>query len=242
MFDSLLGHGERVYHTGGYLGGGEVVWLLARLPESIQVRGDDVLEPYLLFTNSHDGSIAIDIRLTTVRVVCQNTLSLALRSPKKKQVFRRAHRGSYDLVKAEASGFFKFALNSAREAQELFKRLANKGCDDAQFQSYLAKLLREPAKPVTADTHPAVKKGYETRVETIRQMRSQILQVHRQGLPERRIPAAKYNWWEVLNSVTAWVDHVQETEGDRYAHILLGGGDRLKATALELVITEMANA
>lgn len=238
MFDSLLGRGQRVYHTGGYLGGGEVVWLLARLPKFIQVRGEDVLESYLLFTNSHDGSVAIDIRLTTVRVVCQNTLSLALRSPKKKQIFRRAHRGSYDLVQTEASGFFKFALDSSKEAQELFTRLASKTCSDAEFQAFLTKLLREPVKPVTAATHAAVKKGYETRLETIRHMRSQILQVHRQGIPDRRIPPAKYNWWEALNSVTAWVDHVQQTESDRYAHNLLGAGDRLKSAALELVIAQ----
>ena len=79
MFDALMGQGKAVYHTGGYLKNGEVIWLLAKLPDDIRVRGEDVLETYLLFTNSHDGSVAIDIRLTTVRVVCQNTLSLALR-------------------------------------------------------------------------------------------------------------------------------------------------------------------
>ena len=87
------------YHTGGYLKNGEVIWLLARLPSDIRVRGDDILETYLLFTNSHDGSVAIDIRLTTVRVVCQNTLSLALHQQDMLgKVFRRAHHGSYALL------------------------------------------------------------------------------------------------------------------------------------------------
>ena len=49
MFDALLGQGQPIYHTGGYLKNGEVVWLLARLPRDIQVRGDDVVETYLLF-------------------------------------------------------------------------------------------------------------------------------------------------------------------------------------------------
>ena len=49
MFDALLGQGQSIYHTGGYLKNGEVVWLLARLPRDIQVRGDDVVETYLLF-------------------------------------------------------------------------------------------------------------------------------------------------------------------------------------------------
>ena len=56
IFDALLGQGSRIYHTGGLLKNGEVIWLLAKLPGDIQVRGDDVLETYLLFTNSHDGS------------------------------------------------------------------------------------------------------------------------------------------------------------------------------------------
>jgi phage/plasmid-like protein (TIGR03299 family) len=79
LFDSLFGKGQRVYHTGGYLKKGEVVWLMAKLPESIVLPGEDKLDTYLLFSNSHDGTLPIDIRLTTVRVVCNNTLSIALR-------------------------------------------------------------------------------------------------------------------------------------------------------------------
>jgi hypothetical protein len=52
---------------------------MAKLPESIVLPGEDKLDTYLLFSNSHDGSLPIDIRLTTVRVVCNNTLSIALR-------------------------------------------------------------------------------------------------------------------------------------------------------------------
>ncbi len=77
LFDSLFGKGAGVYHTGGYLKKGEVVWLMAKLPKSITLPGEDKLDTYLLFSNSHDGTLPIDIRLTTVRVVCNNTLTLA---------------------------------------------------------------------------------------------------------------------------------------------------------------------
>ena len=120
MFDALMGQGKRIYHTGGYLKNGEIIWLLARLPNDIRVRGDDVLETYLLFTNSHDGSVAIDIRLTTVRVVCQNTLSLALHTGGAGKVFRRAHNGSYALLKLAARQFFEFSTRQSREAESLF--------------------------------------------------------------------------------------------------------------------------
>jgi len=79
LFDAIFGQGKPIYHTGGYLGGSETVWLLARLDRTITVGGGDIVQPYALMANSHDGSMAFDIRLTTIRVVCQNTLSLAMR-------------------------------------------------------------------------------------------------------------------------------------------------------------------
>ena len=76
-------------------GKGEVIWLLAELPGNIVVGKKDTVKPYALFTNSHNGSIAIDVRLTTVRVVCRNTLSLALMDKDKKTFFKHAHQGDY---------------------------------------------------------------------------------------------------------------------------------------------------
>jgi phage/plasmid-like protein (TIGR03299 family) len=233
MFDALLGQGQPVYHTGGYLKSGEVIWLLAKLPNDIRVRGDDVLETYLLFTNSHDGSVGIDIRLTTVRVVCQNTLSLALHKKNTAgKVFRRAHSGSYELLQEEAKNFFAFTVQQTKEAEALFIRLASQPCKDDDFTRFLTQLIPDPTKPVTAKTNTTVLRGYETRMESILATRQEIVNVHREGILSRKIPPAENTWWGALNSVTAWSDHVQETESDRYAHILLGSGDKLKATAL----------
>lgn len=233
MFDALLGQGERIYHTGGYLKNGEVIWLLARLPSEIRVRGDDILETYLLFTNSHDGSVAIDIRLTTVRVVCQNTLSLALHKRRTAgKAFRRAHNGSYELLKQAAKDFFEFSTRQCRETESLFIRLAKKPCSNAEFQTFLKELIPDPIKPATAKQNPAVLRGYETRMETIEANRKDILGVHLEGIPFLNIPPAESDWWGALNTITAWSDHLQGTGSDRYAHLLLGSGDKLKTAAL----------
>lgn len=232
MFDTLMGKGKAIYHTGGYLRNGEVIWLLARLPSDIRVRGDDILETYLLFTNSHDGSVAIDIRLTTVRVVCQNTLSLALHQHDMLgKVFRRAHHGSYALLQEDARTFFDFSMRHSRETGNLFTRMANKPCTDREFQDFLNQLMPDPGKPASADRNPAVQHAYETRMESLRANRKQIVGVHREGIPERNIPPAEADWWGALNTITAWSDHLQTTESERYAHLLLGRGDKLKASA-----------
>jgi hypothetical protein len=59
LVDAIFGHGQAVYHTGGYLGCGEVGWLLAQIAQRIVVgnaAADDTIEAYALFCNSHDGS------------------------------------------------------------------------------------------------------------------------------------------------------------------------------------------
>ena len=74
--DHLIG-GDVRYETAGSLRGGRQIWLLAKMPAA-KVAGDEV-EPYLCFTNSHDCSSSVKVCMTPIRVVCNNTLNLALR-------------------------------------------------------------------------------------------------------------------------------------------------------------------
>ncbi|MGF7145361.1 phage/plasmid-like protein (TIGR03299 family) [Anaerotaenia torta] len=74
--DDLLGSGVR-YETAGSLQEGRKTWLLAKLPSEYIMLGDRI-SPFMVFSNSHDGSGAIRVAMTPIRVVCQNTLNLAL--------------------------------------------------------------------------------------------------------------------------------------------------------------------
>jgi phage/plasmid-like protein (TIGR03299 family) len=235
LFDSLFGQGGRVYHTGGYLKEGEVVWLLARLPSDIQVNGQDIVEPYLLYSNSHDGSQAIDIRLTTVRVVCNNTLSVALDKNAAGKAFHRAHNGSYELVEEEAKAFFDIALKQTEETQALFRKLAQIPCEQAEFERFLKRLMPNPAKPATAKPGSSVLKAWESRCKSLKKDRAQIEEVRLNGIPSKHIPADEETWWGALNAVTGWADHLQKIEGERYAHSLMGQGERLKSAALKRI-------
>lgn len=79
FMDALLSDRLAICVTAGGLHGGRRVWMMARIPRERRARPDDLIKPYLLMTNTHDGGQAIRVNSTTVRVVCQNTLNLALR-------------------------------------------------------------------------------------------------------------------------------------------------------------------
>lgn len=79
--DDLLGAGV-TYETAGALQGGRKVWMLAKLPQRYIISGDEIT-PYLVVMNSHDGSSGIKVAMTPIRVVCQNTLNLALDNAKR---------------------------------------------------------------------------------------------------------------------------------------------------------------
>mgnify|MGYP000460899492 CR=1 FL=1 len=79
--DKLLGEGVS-YETAGSLQDGRRIWLLAKLPQRYIISGDEIT-PYLVFMNTHDGTGAIKAAMTPIRVVCMNTLNLALSEAKR---------------------------------------------------------------------------------------------------------------------------------------------------------------
>ena len=104
--DDLLGAGV-TYETAGALQGGRKVWMLAKMPHRYIIAGDEIT-PYLVVMNSHDGSSGIKVAMTPVRVVCQNTLNLALSSAKRiwttkhtENVMGRVHEAKETLLLAE---------------------------------------------------------------------------------------------------------------------------------------------
>ncbi len=104
--DDLIG-GDVHYETAGSLRGGKQVWLLARMPER-KIAGDEV-EPYLCFTNAHDGSTGVRVCMTPIRVVCSNTLNVALNTAKRtwsmrhtESVHERLNEARDCLFRAEA--------------------------------------------------------------------------------------------------------------------------------------------
>ena len=129
--DDIVGNGivECHYETAGSLGNGRRIFLLVNLPESKLV-GDDV-ENYLFFTNSHDGSSSLMAGITNVRVVCSNTLQLAIRNASR--VWRCRHTANIDEKKNEAKTSLRLALDYMEESKILAEQLAFKKIKEEDF-------------------------------------------------------------------------------------------------------------
>ena len=80
FIDGIIETGEAVIETAGVLGKGERIFVSAKLPDYITLSNNDAIEGYLFITNSHDGSKMITAAITKIRVVCNNTLDIALKN------------------------------------------------------------------------------------------------------------------------------------------------------------------
>lgn len=118
--DELIGGGDVVYETAGSLSTGRRVWMLAKMPDTRIL--DDVVEPYLCLTNSHDGFGSLKVCMTPIRVVCQNTLNLALQ--KASRTWNVRHTGNIEGKMKEAQHTLglasKYMEALAEEAELLY--------------------------------------------------------------------------------------------------------------------------
>ena len=135
--DSLLGEGVR-YETAGSLLGGRKVWLLAHMPHEYIISGERI-SPYLLFSNAHDGSGAVRIALTPVRVVCNNTLNLALSTAKRS--WSMMHTGDIKGKIKEAKDTLFRAESYMGELGKEFENLRTKKLTDKKVMEYIEILL-----------------------------------------------------------------------------------------------------
>lgn len=135
--DELLGEGVR-YETAGSLQGGKKVWLLAHMPHEYIISGERI-SPYLLFSNTHDGSGAIKVALTPIRVVCNNTLNLALATAKRS--WSMIHTGDIKGKMSEARDTLFMAEKYMDSLGKEFENLRLKKLTDKQVMDFIEILL-----------------------------------------------------------------------------------------------------
>ena len=135
--DALLGEGV-TYETAGSLQGGRRTWLLAKLPHHYIINGDE-MEPYLVFMNAHDGSGSIKVAVTPIRVVCQNTLNLALERAKRS--WATNHTGNIAGKMEDARDTLLGANRYMAELGLSIDRLNHKKLSDRQVYEYIDALF-----------------------------------------------------------------------------------------------------
>ena len=148
FFDEIVGAGDAVYHTAGTLWGGKKVWILAHMGNGeYKLDNGDQLESYILLDNSHDGSSALRMRMTPIRVVCSNTLASATRG---QATFAARHTSGITSRVAEARDLL--GLNKAFMERFLGQcnEVADKAFSATQMESLTYKLLGlEEGKSIT---------------------------------------------------------------------------------------------
>jgi phage/plasmid-like protein (TIGR03299 family) len=141
--DELLGRGVR-YETAGSLSEGRRIWLLARLPREYIIGGERI-SPYLVFSNTHDGSGSVKVAVTPIRVVCNNTLNLALTTAQRS--FSMIHTGNIADKIQEAKDTLFMAESYMDNLGAEFERLRRQKVTDSQVSEYIDLLLPMEKNP-----------------------------------------------------------------------------------------------
>ncbi|GIV02619.1 MAG: hypothetical protein KatS3mg015_1449 [Fimbriimonadales bacterium] len=203
------------YEVAGSLHGGRRVWLLARLPEVIQVVRGEEIKPYLLLVNGHDGRTAIRMFPTSVRVVCQNTLNWAIGEADENLIWRRAHTGTLD--RRDVSNARKILGLASQQFKEL--------------EQLLKELTRVRVKP--GDVDELLREVYR---HDLSERRRQLVAELLESGPGSDNPAVRGTYYGLLNAITDMEDHYRfarpANRAGRLASSLFGQGAQRKKRAL----------
>jgi len=201
FFKKFTEAGNMKMETAGSLKLGKDIWGLAKIKEGFTLTGGDEIRGYLLVNNSHDAGKAMQIMFTPIRVVCNNTLTMAL--SQKGQRFRVLHLQMFDdeIIRAaeEAMGLSSQRLEEFSEAANF---LASKRATPDQIEYYIADLFQphtlvERAK--SPDLLPPLRDEFK---RTAQKVLAAI-----DLSPGASMVSAKGTWWGALNAVTYVMDH-----------------------------------
>jgi phage/plasmid-like protein (TIGR03299 family) len=228
--DGLVGSRLAVYETAGSIRNGALVWALVRLPGELRIANtDDVVKPFILVCNSHDGSVAFRALNTSVRVVCSNTLTLAFRSAGTDSIAVKHTERIHDRL-IDAQEVLGLAVTEHRRFEAHMNILAERKLRKREFESYLDKVLGPSSRQEWKDESGEV--GYE-----LSAARRQITANFDHDL--QRLKGIEHSAWSAFNAVSQYVDWERPTRGSvgrdrderRFASMMFQGGADLKRRA-----------
>ena len=234
FLDSLVQSDDLRYHTAGALGKGERVWMLAKLPGYIRVNStEDITEKFLLLSNSHDGSSALRVYFTPIRVVCANTLGAAERRSKGQGV-TITHKGDLAAKVREAQTILGIADRFFQEIQTGVNRMASYQPTADQVRKLFYAISPDPIE------------GHNARATNVRQ---DLARLFEEGKGQQ-IPGVRHTAWAAFNAITEYIDHhrpvrsknIAEKKSRRLESIWFGDGANLKSAAWDLTLMMTTSA
>lgn len=132
FLDSLI-NSDLYFETAGSLHGGKRVWTLARMPEYVEVGGDKTAT-YIYVATSHDGSLAVTAAISPIRIVCANTLGMALRMAGTARSYKFRHTGNLQEKYAEGRKVLDLAIDYEKQFVEVGNRLADTKFSQGEFE------------------------------------------------------------------------------------------------------------
>lgn len=216
FLDPLRLGNRAIYHTVGSLDGGRRIWLLAKLPGEIKVAAEDITEKFLLLSNSHDGSSAVRIAFTPIRVVCQNTLNLALRTAQ--GLWFKHYADVHERIK-EAYRLLGIVNDAYDRAGITMKAMAKVQIGTDQLKRYFEAVMPTPSDD--EEQRARVAQRHE---------RWEQLFVEGDG---NRLSGVKGTVWAAYNGITQWTDRESYTTRlkEPLKSIWFGSGRAIKERA-----------
>ena len=227
-FQPFVDAGECSLHTGGSLSNGQKVWVLAQLnrdPSEI-VSGDDV-QKFILLSNSHDGTTAIRVGYTPIRVVCVNTLAFA-HSHKESNLLRIRHTRSSKTALDNVRDIMD-NINAQFEATaEQYRFLASRDFNQADVQKYVKVLLGIDKKA----PEDIATRTYNILTEILATIEG----------PKQSMPGVRGTWWAAYNGFNEYLNYTKgRNTNNRLESLWFGQNGTDNNKALQLA-TEFANA
>lgn len=224
FFDPLVGSDDAIYHTAGALGDGERIWILAKLPGHIRVVGDDITHKYLLLSNSHDGNSSVQIKFTPIRVVCQNTLCMALGYGKTIKV---PHFSTLPKRLKEAQDLLGIIETNYSSIEGSFKEMSKVSMSHTKLHSYYNWVI---PLPTTFDSLVA-----EKRYKYIKKQHVSFQELFEEG-HGNNMKGVTGTLWAAYNSVVEFVDYKKTNSSmdKRLERIWFGRGAAIKAKAFRV--------
>lgn len=218
FFHDFVMAGDMEMHTAGSLRGGEMVWALAKVKDSLtEFIPGDAVESFFLFSNPHRYGKGIDVRHTSVRVVCANTHALAFNGGSNMRV-SVDHRRKFDAEKVKT--MLLGAHVSLDRYKEKAKILAGARYDNETYMQYLKRLFPTTGEKAKNDEPSRAASVIYDLVDTQ--------------------PGAEFapgSWWNAFNAVTFGLDHaLGRNDDNRMYSAWYGGNGNKKAEAMDLAI------